>query len=341
MKINGCLLILFFFIGHAYGQGLAPRYFTFAEVPASARQVGLGSINISGAATDLSLFWSNPALLSDTLHQQLSLGYQGYYRSSIFQTAYARHLPWFTVAAGVTAWNFGTIAGYDEAGLATGNITTGAYLISLALARQQGPFSLGLALKLAGNQLATSSGTAMLVDVGGTYTHPTQDLRVGISLSNIGTVIGGIGQKVPWNLRIGASYKPTYMPIRISLTVTDLPQWDIVNYDSTQNATGQRPGFGQQAIAHLVIGTEIILGKRLSAFVGFQPRRRMEAQLPEFGGFTGFSLGLEARIKMFQLGYGVGFYNLAGGTHQITLNTQLQEFFPKERTMNTPIPGLE
>ncbi|MEL6537186.1 MAG: type IX secretion system protein PorQ [Bacteroidota bacterium] len=323
-------------------QGLLPRSYVFAELPSSARLMGLGSENVSAANDDLSLLWANPALLNELHHHHLSLGYQGYYRSSLLQASYGFHQTWGTLAAGVTAWNFGSIEGYDEAGVATGDFSTGAFVSSLSYSRTQGDFRMGVNVKLASNQLVSTGSLALLTDIGGVYQHPTQDLRVGIVVSNLGTAFGQQPRGgLPWNLRIGASYKPQYMPLRISLTFTDLYQWSTINFDTTTVDVNPAPGFAQQLFAHMVLGGEVVLGENLCLFIGFNPKQRIELGLPSFGGLSGFSLGAEGSIKQFTLGYGVGFYHLAGGTHQVTLTTDFSQWLTKNRTVDVPIEGLE
>ena len=325
----------------ASAQGLAPRSYTYLDVPGTARLLGLGSVNVSASRQDVSMFWANPALLNADLHQHVSLGYQGYYQSGLYQMAYAHHRPWGTMAAGISAWNFGEFEGYDNTGQPTGTFTTGAYTASVAYARTEGAFTLAVATKLSGNQFVDGGGLAWLSDVAGLYQHPVQDLRVGIVFSNLGTVVGGPKVRVPWNIRLGTSYKPKHMPVRLSVTFTDLYQWDIVNFDSSFTEEIRHPRFRQQAFSHVVLGGELILGENFSAFVGYNPRRRQEMSLPNYGALAGFSTGLELKIKQFALGYGVGFYHLAGGTHQITLATDLDRWFTKKKTIETTLNGVE
>ena len=326
----------------AWGQGTPPRGYLMAELPSSARLVALGGANVSATQNDLSLFWANPALLGEASHHRLALGYQGYYQSSVLQASFGWHQSWGTIAGGVTAWNFGSVQGYDAAGVPTTTFSTGAWVASASYARQQGPFTMAASLKVARDQLMLDGGTALLADVAGLYQHPTLDLRVGVVASNLGGVLGGQATgEIPWDVRIGGSFKPEHMPFRISLTVKDLYRYDIVNFDSTTGREEEKPSTAQQLFAHVVIGGEIILGKSITGMVGFNPQRRIELQLPSFGGLTGFSFGLEARIKQFALGYGVAFQNLAGGTHQVTLTTDFSSWLVKERTVNVPIEGLE
>ncbi|HAA14613.1 MAG TPA: hypothetical protein DCE41_24170 [Cytophagales bacterium] len=323
-------------------QGVLPRGYAFAELSSSARLIGLGSENVSAANHDVSLFWANPALLNEQHHHNLSLGYQGFYRSSLLQASYGYQQAWGTLAAGVTAWNFGSIDGYDEAGVATGSFSTGAFVSSVSYARTQGDFRLGVNVKLANNQLVSTGSLALLTDIGGLYQHPTKDLRVGVVVSNLGTTFGQQPNGgLPWNLRLGASFKPQYMPLRISLTLTDLYRWDIINYDTITVDVNPAPSVAQQLFAHVVLGGEVVLGENLSLFIGFNPKQRIELGLPSFGGLTGFSLGVEGSIKQFTLGYGVGFYHLAGGTHQLTLTTDFSRWLTKNRTVDIPIEGLE
>ena len=61
-------------------QGLAQlggqRSFEFLNVPGNARLAGLGGVNVSLNDKDPNFFWSNPALVSDSLSGYASAGYQ-------------------------------------------------------------------------------------------------------------------------------------------------------------------------------------------------------------------------------------------------------------------------
>src|SRR5690606_30809834 len=104
--------------------------------------------------------------------------------------------------------------------------------------RTMGVFTLGANLKFAQSYLDSYTASAVLLDIGGIYAHPEKDFTVGMVIKNFGVVVKdyteGSGSNLPFDVQIGTTFKPQYMPFRFSLTAYNLTRGDIAYFDSGQ-----------------------------------------------------------------------------------------------------------
>jgi hypothetical protein len=84
--------------------------------------------------------------------------------------------------------------------------------------------------------------------------------------------------------------------------------------------------FGDQLMRHIVLGTEFLLGDKLSIRVGYNYRRRKELSISEKPGMAGFSYGFGVKVSRFQISYGRSIFHLAGPAHHLSVTTNLQRW---------------
>ena len=131
------------------------------------------------------------------------------------------------------------------------------------------------------------------------------------------------------------------MPLRLSLTLNNLENWNLAYNDSTyltnsnDNLTEEEKeernnsGLFKEAIRHVVLGAEIIPSKSFNLRFGFNFKRRSELAIEEKPGLVGFSWGVGFRIKRFHISYGSARYHLAGSSNHITISTNISESYKK------------
>ena len=205
----------------------------------SARLVSLGGMNVSTMDDDVNLAVLNPALLTDSMDRQLSLSFSNYLTDISF--GYAGYSHTFSKLGsfhtGMQFVNYGTLQGADEFGNLTQEFSAGEYVWIIGYARPYKNFNYGANLKLISSTLGpgfTSLGVAM--DLGGSYRSKSRLFSAGLVLRNMGsqlTTYTGTGgrEPLPFEIVAGVSNKLKYMPLRFSVTLTNLEHPNLIYED--------------------------------------------------------------------------------------------------------------
>src|SRR6187399_144179 len=101
--------------------------FQFLQIPNNARLSALGGVNVSLSDQDINFFYSNPALVGDTLNRWGSLGYQ-FYVADIGQATFSYGHKFKRVgmlSMGIQHLSYGSIKGYDATGMESGEFKSG------------------------------------------------------------------------------------------------------------------------------------------------------------------------------------------------------------------------
>ncbi|NVO30526.1 type IX secretion system protein PorQ [Hymenobacter lapidiphilus] len=331
-------------LGTARAQIGGQRAFSFLNLPTSAKLAGLGGVNTSSRDADGTMLYANPALLNADMDGRLALGFVDYLADIkqstavyVFNTAKAGR-----IGVGLTYLNYGDFEQFDPAGNSLGRFTVNEYALSLSDSYTSGVFTLGGTLKLAGSGIAGNHSYAALADVGGLFKHPTADFTVGLVVRNAGVQLkaydGADREPMPFDVQLGASIKPEYLPFRFSLTAHHLQQLDIVYLDPSQrgqidengNEVKPEKSLGDKIARHFAVGGELLLSKNLNVRVGYNHLQRRELRLDNTAGGAGFSFGVMLRISQFQLDYTHAGYHASGGANYFTVSRNLDSLFKKQ-----------
>ena len=329
-------VIFFSVVYHiAHGQLGGQRSFEFINIPSSAKLMGLGGVNISQANEDLNLAYGNPALTSDTLSGMLSFNYLSYFAgidvaSFIYQHNLGKYGLWHL---GVHHADYGEIEGFDDTGAGLGEYKAGETVIFLGKSHQVRYFTVGVNLKFAYSDIAGYSSSAIMMDIGGLFQHPSSNFSAGLAFKNAGVILSDYSEtsdsKLPFDVQAGFTFKPEHMPFRFSFTGYHLYKGDIAYYDPDQSFGQDEPGTFDKIFRHIVVGAELLLTKNVNLRFGYNHLVRQELKLEEAAGGAGFSFGLMFRIKAFEFAYSRGGYHVAGGAHSFTLTANTNLFFRK------------
>ncbi|EJF10743.1 type IX secretion system protein PorQ [Pontibacter sp. BAB1700] len=346
MKLAAAFLlaVLLGFPLSGWAQVGGQRGFPFLQLPGNARVAALGGVNVSAPGHDVNMVASNPALLNEAMDRQLSLSYVGYL-ADIKQSnlAYAfntsRYGRW---AASLNYLNYGDFVQRDHTGMEEGSFSVNDYTLGISHSRQAEAFTVGATAKVAVSSMAGDKAVGILADVGGAFQHPEHDLSIGMAFKNIGYQVrsftGADRQAMPFDVQLGASYKPEHMPVRLSLTAHHLYKFDVVyldpnstgRLDANGNEVEEEKKVGDQIARHFVVGTEFIFSKNFQVRAGYNHLRRKELRLDSNAGGAGFSVGAMLRVRAFELNYGSAFFHPSGGTHYITLSTDTGTFLKRK-----------
>lgn len=307
--------------------GQTANSFASLQQPAFAKIAGLGGVNTSLYASQ-AFFLYNPALLRDNNKSQMALSYGflpgGAGLTNLNYTFGIGELGVF--GASMQYLSYGELQGYDNTGQPTTVFTPSDYVMMVSHARQANNIRLGATIKFANTGINGYNGNALLFDIGALFVHPQKDLTVGLVMQNFGVVTSDFSSTssttLPFDVQLGTSFKPLHMPVRFSITLHKLYQWDL-------SLPGESiSGFNavvDNSFRHVVVGMELLLNDHLSILGGYNHLRRKELKLDNRGGFSGLSFGFEIKIKKFQLVYALGGYHAAGTNHNFTLAVNLSE----------------
>lgn len=342
-QVGFCLFFLFIFlIRPVYGQPGGGRSFEFINMPSNARVAGLGGINVSVSDKDVNMLLSNPALISESTHNHVSLNHFLYLADiSLSNLVYGfHHEKAGSFALGLQYLNYGSFEAYDETGLEQGNFGANEYAVTLGNSRSIKAFTIGASLKYVSSTISSFHSGAILMDIGGIFKHPQKDFTVGMVIKNFGVVVREYSEtsqtNLPFDVQLGTSFKPEFMPLRFSFTAYNLyrpgDSYPVPPRSSQNN--NQESGTVDKIMRHLNFGAEVILSKNVNLRAGYNHLIRKELRIDEYSGGAGISLGLMFRIKAFEFAYSKAFYHVAGGSDYFTLTSNLNSIFKNKKELN-------
>lgn len=279
--------------------------YQFLNIPVSTHSAALGGANISIVEDDASMMWTNAAMLTNVTDNSLVLGYNSYIHSSnVFSAGYVKAIgERGTWALSAQMLDYGKMDETDENGNVLGTFsakdlnfqTSYSYLLS-------DRWSGAITAKVIMSNYAEYSSTAIGADLALNYF----DEEKGFSFSAVGRNLGGQikslyddGNKesLPFNLAFGLSKDFANAPLRVSLTLDDMTQWNNVKF-----------------MEHLVLGMDILPSNSTWIALGYNFRRADEMEVQKSSHWAGFSIGAGLNVKKFKVGVAYGKYHVAASS---------------------------
>jgi hypothetical protein len=324
--------------------------YQFLNVPVSSRVGAMGGSALSIRDDDPNLTLNNPSLLTQPMSSSVTLTYLNYFADINY--GYVSYIhdfkKWGTFSGGLNYIDYGKFLETDAGGNEFGNFTAGEYAFVLGWGKSiDSLFSIGANLKPIYSNLYEYHSFGLAMDLAATFYNPKSNVGASIVVRNIGTqlttyVEGAKREPIPFEIQAGVSKKLKYVPIRLSIDLIQLQNWNLAYNDSTyltntnkkltdeekveRNATSM----WDEAFRHVVVGTEIIPSKSFSVRFGLNIKRRAELGLDNSAGLAGLSWGLGFRIKKFYFSYGSARYHLAGSSNHFTVTTNISDFYKKD-----------
>ncbi len=322
--------------------------FDYLNLATNTRMIGLGEINVSSSDKDVAMFSANPALLTDSVNQYLAANYfslnAGIANS---QVNYARKLGkkgmW-----GISAQqlSYGEFDSYDLSGNYLGTFNANDFALGISHSRKSGVFSFGGTVKFAQSLIENYSANGLFVTLGGAFIHPEADLKVGLVLQNIGFAFSNYTAEqefaMPFDARLGITFKPDRMPLRFSVTAHRLTEFLNIAYDDP-NQVNEIDAFGEEIenkisfadklARHFVFGGEFVFSKNLNFRLGYNFLNRRELQVETRRAMAGFSYGLMVRIKRFEIAYSRTIRHIASGASAFSLTVNTQNLIRRRRVI--------
>ena len=298
------------------------------KLPNSARVAALGGENISIIDDDAAIAWHNPALLSNVSHNVLGLSFMTYFADSKWMGAqYVRAFgDRHTGCITAQYMNYGSANETDAQGNILGTYSAKDIYIAPSYSYLfSDKWSGGATLKLAFSNYADYSATAVAVDLGLNYYDEELDLSVSAALKNIGTEISSFHdqeQSLPFVAQLGFSKGLEHLPLRISLTLTDLTRWSS-DYDFVEDAEKKKLSFSQKLLNHVVLGADYFITENISLSAGYNFRRAHELKTAGSAKGAGFTAGAALQLKCFLISGAFAKYHKSTSSLMFNVNYTL------------------
>ena len=302
--------------------------FNFMKIPISSHAAALGGPNISLIDDDPTLTLNNPALLASVSDKTINLNYMTYLKGT--QAASAtfvkilgdRH----TLGIGARFISYGDMDETDETGQILGDLSAKDIAVS-------GLYSYTLSEKWAGgatmhflySKYAEYNSMAIAFDLGLNYFDEDTDFSASLVARNIGVQLKAFDEHtehLPFDLQLGISKGLAHLPVRISLTMTDITRWNS-NYYYTGNSNQKKESFGKRLLNHFVIGMDILPTNYLYLSAGYNIRRANELKAAGSSHGAGLTFGGGITLKRLKFGIAYAKYHVSASSLLFNLSYNL------------------
>ncbi|GAB4238135.1 MAG: hypothetical protein Tsb0034_13570 [Ekhidna sp.] len=300
--------------------------FQALNLSTNPRAAALGGSAISLGDGDLSQFFENPSIIDSVESDDIFFHFNPYFADVfVYSLAYSFDIGKMEgFAAGINYVNFGTFKLTDETGAELGDFRATDFVVTMSKAHKLGPFTLGASIKVADSRIDTYHATALLFDLGGVF-RINKHWTVGMIFENAGfrlsSYTGLEVPTIPFDVKVGTSFKPEYMPLRFSITSTSIVN---DNVSEPQEESGRSSEIIDDVLKRINLGAEILLSEHFQLLVGYNHKRKQELRLDDTEGGAGFSYGLMVKIKEIQLRFSRATYHAAGGSSFMSIQTNLK-----------------
>lgn len=350
MKIKSlnviCIALLSAVFG--YSQPGGNSTYQFLNLPVSARVTSLGGNLLSVKDNDLNVALLNPSLLTDSMNNNVAFSFVNYFADIKYgYAAYGKHLrKGGNCSAGLYYLDYGKMKQADATGAITGVFGAHELSFNLSYAHQvlDSNFSIGVNLKTIYSAMDAYTSLATALDFGATYYNPKTNFGLAGVIKNVGhqwiEYKEGTKEELPFEVQLGASYKPGKFPFRLSLEYQNLEKWDLTYHDPAapyprDPVTGEiieenkTKAFGDKLMRHFILGGEFTVTRNLFVRVGYNYKRSAEFVSAVKQDFVGFSYGFGFKVYKFHFSYGRANYLIAGASNTFSLSFDINSFYSK------------
>lgn len=322
--------------------------FEFLSLPKSARITAMGGSYISNVDHDLGLAIQNPAGLSAKLHNNFNVGTNIYYGRIFYgHFAYAYDVKKVaTFSASVQYLNYGKLPKTDEAGNEIGTFRPNDWAIQIGAGRQIAPkYHLGANLKFISSNIEQYHSGGVALDLAASYLDTAKRFCATLFIKDIGVQFNPYsqGQKrapLPFDIQLGFSYQPKFLPFRFSLIAHNLFRWNIRYDDPRDNESTSVFGDSSEIkpkkyifdkiARHFIIGTEISIKKIVRINFAYNHMHRAEHAFENKRSLAGFSFGLGVHVKQFDVSYGIQVFAKGFTSNHFSVNIDFAKFIKKK-----------
>ncbi len=297
--------------------------FQILESPLHARTMAFGGYLLAQPVSDIQYTVNNPALLNASLHKNYGISY------GTLITGVTNGGAGFGFSKGMNNYSihaqyldYGTMRAMDAGGNSWGTVSANETKVTLGYSREIKPrLMVGAHLGFVYSVLEPYVSNGFFGNLGMHYTSKDTLFQVGFVVKNAGFMNvayrNAEREPLPFNIQLGAAYKPQHMPVRFHMTLHSLQQFDITYNQylasgqidlSGNEIISQEANFGEKLFRHVNLGVELILGKHFSILGGYNDQRRFELAPEARKGSAGFSWGFRIKTLNYHITYGSASY---------------------------------
>jgi hypothetical protein len=310
--------------------------FSFLRMPSGPLATALGTANVSVISRDPMAAALNPALLREDMRGQLSVAANAFFsgarriggRYSLGLGSSDATL----LSAAIDYLDYGSAPATDASGNIMGDFRARDHAVHLTASRAYGErWQYGVTLTFAGSAYGIYRSTALLADVGLTYTDSSGLFRAGFTARNMGAQLqtyAGQAEDMPFDLQLGITKRLRHAPLQFSLTAQRAHRLDILYRDTAFNLANfgvpGRTGTLENLFRHVVLSVQGYVGDRVELCLGYNHLRRAELAVPNgANGMTGFSAGVALLLRRMQVRYARSVYQNGLSYSQFGLSVAL------------------
>ena len=311
--------VVFALIALLFGMRVAAQEsqtaYNFLRLPVSAHAAALGGDNISMIEDDATMVFHNPALIGGVSDKTINLNYMTYMAGT--KTASAS----FVKAAGERS-TWAVMAQYMDYGelkqTTADNMHVGTFKAKDIMVGGTFQYNLSdvwsgaISGKFITESMAGYSSSALAVDLGLNYYNEDSGLSVSAVAKNLGGQVKALNDeydKIPLDVQLGVSQQLAKAPIRLSVTMSRLNNWE------------------GRFLNHFAIGADVFLGQSIYVAGGYNFRRADEMKVSdgenESAHGAGLSVGGGLQLQRFKLNVAYAKYHVSAGSVVINASYSL------------------
>ena len=301
--------------------------FNFLNLPNSSHVTGLGGKNISLVQDEIQTAAMNPALLSNISDKSVGVNFMTYMQGcKVGGAAYAQTIgsrgTWgvYTQFVGYGSMKETELAGEIIGEMKPLDFCIGGQYSYMLTERLSG----GATGKIVYSHYGEFKSFALAIDLGLNYYWEEKNLSISAVARNIGGQIkkfGDVGERIPFDMRIGITKGLGHAPVDFSITMVDLTRWSQSDYFS---ADGKVSG-GRIFTNHFEIGVDAYPIPIVYVCAGFNFRRAFEMKAAGSSHAAGLSFGAGANLKKMKVGIAYAKYHIGAPTISLNLSYSFQK----------------
>jgi hypothetical protein len=305
------LLFALLSVGSVFSAG--NTVFEVLRFDVGARAAALGGSFVT-MTDDPNVMFYNPAALATLTTRRMSFGFFKHILD--INSAHAIFgsdiLGYGHVGIGINYINYGEFKQTGEEGQDLGVFGANEIAVQASYAGVlQAGLYYGAGAKFIYSGIANEKSTGAAVDLGLYYTAIPGRLNLGVSLLNLGTQLDpylATREKLPLDLKIGASLSPEHLPAVIMLNFHRL--------------SDSKDTFGQY-VKDFSVGVEFTATPNVQLRAGFNNERRRELKLGTSAGLAGFSFGAGINVDLYKFDYAYTSLGKIGAWHRVNLTLSM------------------
>ncbi len=346
LKIKSLLSLMFLICLNANAQIGGKNTFAFLDLKLSPVISALQGANIAQPNADPSVAARNPALTSDKMLNRLSLSYNNYLSDINFgNVAYAGKFKNLNVQGGILYINYGKFDGYDDAGQSIGQFTADDYAFYVGTSKEIKPrLTIGGNFKFIYSQLYNNYANGVALDGGLHYQDTSGNTNYGFVIRNAGFLTKnytkGVPERMPLKIEFSYSKRLAHTPFRFNLLLHDLQNWNMryapqdgsVQNTSLDNVViDTKISRGDNALRHLTLGTELLLGEYTHLRIGYNHQMRKELSPVDRKRMTGFAWGFGIQLFKIHFNYASSAFFPGIASNQFSAVFNLSTIYTKKK----------